>query len=127
MTGIPSKCPSCQHDMVISQVSCTNCDTTVVGAYELSPFAFLSAENLAFLTEFIKAKGNVKEMEREMDQSYWVIRNRLDKVIAEMGFGDQIKSSDLKEMRKDILSRLSKGEVTADEAAKLLTELGERE
>jgi len=127
MTGIPSKCPSCQHEMVISQVSCTNCDTTVVGAYKLSPFAFLSAESLAFLEQFIKAKGNVKEMEREMDESYWVIRNRLDKVVAEMGFGHQIKPSDLKEMRKDILTRLSAGEINADEAAKLLTDLGERE
>ena len=113
MTGIPSKCPSCQHNMVVSQVSCTNCDTTVVGAYELSPFAFLSEQNLSFLEEFIKAKGNVKEMERSMDQSYWVIRNRLDKEIAEMGFGDQVKPSDLKEMRKDILTRLANDEIDA--------------
>ena len=127
MTGIPSKCPSCQHNMVVSQVSCTNCDTTVVGAYELSPFAFLSEQNLSFLEEFIKAKGNVKEMERSMDQSYWVIRNRLDKVIAEMGFGDQVKPSDLKEMRKDILTRLANDEIDAETATGLLKELGERE
>ncbi len=127
MTEIPSKCPSCQQKMVVSQVSCTNCDTTVVGAYELSPFSFLSAKSLAFLEEFIKAKGNVKEMERTMDQSYWVIRNRLDKVVAEMGFVEQIEPADLIEMRKDILTQLKEGEIDAEIAAKMLTELGERE
>ena len=127
MTGIPSKCPSCQSEMVISQVGCTHCDTTVVGAYQLSPFAFLSEESLSFLLTFIKNKGNVKEMEREMDQSYWVIRNRLDKVISEMGFDEQIKPSDLKEMRKDILTRLSNGEINAEDAAKELSGLGEGE
>jgi hypothetical protein len=127
MTGIPSKCPSCQNDMVVSQLSCTSCETTVVGAYALSPFAFLSGENLSFLEEFIKAKGNVKEMEREMGQSYWVIRNRLDKVVTEMGFGDHIKPSDLREKRKEILSSLKDGEIDAETAAKLLTDLGESE
>ena len=113
--------------MVVSQLSCTVCETTVVGAYALSPFSFLSEDSLAFLEKFIKAKGNVKEMEREMDKSYWVIRNQLDKVVAEMGFVDQIKPADLKDKRKEILTQLQNKEIDAETAAKLLTELGERE
>ena len=87
MTTIPAKCPSCQDQMVISQLTCTACNTAVAGYYPLSAFAHLSEENLKFLEDFVRYRGNVKEMERETGVSYWTIRTRLDKLISEMGLG----------------------------------------
>ena len=124
MTNLPSRCPSCDHEMIITQLSCTNCDTAVVGHYPLSAFARLSDESLTFLENFIRNRGNVKEMEREMGQSYWTIRNRLDKVIAEMGFDVQPEEDALAERRKEILAQLSAGEIEVEEATKQLSELG---
>lgn len=123
MSNIPSKCPSCQHPMVITQLSCTNCNTAIAGYYPLSPFAHLSEENLKFLENFIRYRGNIKEMEREIDQSYWTIRSKLDKLIDEMGLGAQ--PQDLGEQRKLILRQLSDGEISVEEATKRLSELGE--
>jgi hypothetical protein len=110
--------------MIITQLSCTNCETAVVGHYPLSVFARLSDESLTFLENFIRNRGNVKEMEREMGQSYWTIRNRLDKVIAEMGFDVQPDEDALAERRKEILAQLSAGEIEVEEATKQLSELG---
>jgi len=123
MSNIPSKCPSCQQPMVITQLSCTNCNTAIAGYYPLSPFAHLSEENLKFLENFIRYRGNVKEMEREIGQSYWTIRSKLDKLIDEMGLGAQ--PQDLGEQRKLILRQLSDGEISVEEATKRLSELGQ--
>jgi hypothetical protein len=110
--------------MVITQLSCTNCDTAVSGYYPLSPFASLSEEDLTFLENFIRYRGNVKEMERELEQSYWTIRTRLDKLIQEMGLGTPAES--IADQRKKILEQLSNGEISADEAAKQIANLGKK-
>lgn len=122
MSNIPSQCPSCSQPMVITQLSCTNCNTAIAGYYPLSPFAHLSEENLKFLENFIRYRGNIKEMEREIGQSYWTIRSRLDKLIDEMGLGAQ--PQDLGELRKQILRQLSDGEISVEEATRQLSELG---
>jgi hypothetical protein len=94
----------------------------VVGRIELSPFSRLSHESLKFLEIFVRNRGNVKEMEREMGESYWAIRRRLDEVIAEMGF-DVVAPSPANQ-RQEILERLSRGEIEVDEATRLLTQMG---
>lgn len=124
MTSMPPHCPSCQHEMVVTELTCTNCDTAITGYYPLSVFSQLSDDSLQFLENFVRNRGNVKEMERETGESYWVIRNQLDKVIAEMGFEETENPADLPSQRKAILDQVSAGEISADEAARLLSELG---
>jgi hypothetical protein len=110
--------------MVITQLSCTHCNTAIAGYYPLSPFAHLSEEDLHFLENFIRYRGNVKEMERELSQSYWTIRSKLDKLIGEMGLS--APPQDLGEQRKLILQQLGAGEISVDEATQKLSELGKK-
>ncbi|MGD2026638.1 MAG: DUF2089 domain-containing protein [Anaerolineales bacterium] len=124
MSNIPSKCPSCQEQMVITQLSCTNCNTAIAGYYPLSPFAHLSEEDLKFLENFIRYRGNIKEMEREIGQSYWTIRGKLDKLIGEMGLSPS--TEDIGAQRKLILEQLGNGEISVEEATKRLSELGKQ-
>lgn len=125
MTFMPTKCPSCSHEMVVTQLSCTHCDTSVVGNYPHTRFDKLTEDSIHFLEIFIGNRGNVKEMEREMGQSYWTIRSKLDKVIAEMGFDVPPDQESLSSQRKDVLTQLNNGEIDVAEATKLLKNLGE--
>jgi len=122
---IPRKCPSCSAPLVVTQLSCTKCETNVVGLYEINPFLRLSNESLQFLETFIRNRGNVKEMERETAESYWVIRRRLDEVIAELGYEVEPVEDELSSRRQDVLGRLGKGEIDVKEATRLLNQLGE--
>ena len=63
-------------------------------------------------------------MERELSQSYWTIRNKLDKLIAEMGLS--VPPPDLGEKRKQILQQLSAGEISVEEATQKIAELGKK-
>ncbi|PKN92126.1 MAG: hypothetical protein CVU44_15945 [Chloroflexi bacterium HGW-Chloroflexi-6] len=123
MTNIPQKCPSCSAPLVVTQLGCTSCGTGVVGRFELSPFSRLSNESLKFLETFVRNRGNVKEMEREMGESYWAIRRQLDEVIAEMGF-DVAPPASPSGQRQEILERLSRGEIAVEEATRLLMQMG---
>ena len=125
MSVIPRKCPSCSAPLVVTQLSCTKCETNVVGLYEINPFLRLSNESLQFLETFIRNRGNVKEMERETAESYWVIRRRLDEVIAELGYEVEPVEDELSSRRQDVLGRLGKGEIDVKEATRLLNQLGE--
>lgn len=124
MSEIPLKCPSCASTLVITQLGCTSCNTVVTGFYPINPFLKLPAETLEFLADFIRNRGNIKEMARETGESYWTIRTRLDKVVAE--FSREEKSEEFHAMkRKEILLRLRRGEIDAAEATRLLQEMGE--
>jgi hypothetical protein len=125
MSVIPRKCPSCSAPLVVTQLSCTKCETNVVGLYEINPFLRLSNESLQFLETFIRNRGNVKEMERESGESYWVIRRKLDEVITELGYQIEPVEDELSSRRQEILARLSKGEIDVKEATRQLSQLGE--
>lgn len=124
MSALPHKCPSCSAPLQVSQLSCTECDTVVMGKYDLSPLFRLSAESLKFLETFILNRGNVKEMERNTGQSYWAIRRRLDEVIEEMDLESEPVERNLRDERKEILARLSAEEIDVHQAAELLRQLG---
>jgi hypothetical protein len=107
-------------------MSCTACETVILAQYDPCPFCKLSPESLHFLEVFAKNKGNVKEMERELGQSYWNIRNRINELIRELGFEvkpDEADEEIMLPQRREVLEQLSRGEITADEAADILSQL----
>jgi hypothetical protein len=122
MSLIPQSCPSCSSPLVVTQLNCTVCGTGVVGKFELSPFSRLAPESLKFLEDFVRNRGNVKEMERETGESYWAIRRRLDEVIAEIGM-EAPKEDDFSTRRQEILAQLSRGEINVQEATRLLSQV----
>jgi len=135
MRKIIEKCPSCGGDLEVTRLNCTNCETVITGRYKPCRFCKLSSESTNFLEAFVKSRGNVKEMERELGISYWVIRGKLNELIKELGFeseaADDVEevavntngNPTLKAARQEILQQIDRGEITADEATKLLAQL----
>jgi hypothetical protein len=114
-----SKCPACgSNDFEVVKFRCTSCGTLVEGSFSISRLANLSAENLHFVETFIRCRGNIKEVERELGISYPTVRNRLDKVVALMGG----KAEGGTKRRREILSALEKNEMTPNEAVAALKE-----
>ncbi|MBV7336487.1 DUF2089 domain-containing protein [Chloroflexi bacterium TSY] len=63
-------------------------------------------------------------MERELGISYWTIRSRLNHLITDLGFEAEAKSdTELKDQRRDILEQVDQGELSAADAAELLSQL----
>jgi hypothetical protein len=81
MKVLPAVCPSCNSQLNVKSLVCERCQTEIQGQYELPLLARLSTDDQAFIIEFIKASGSLKEMARLMKLSYPTVRNRLDEII----------------------------------------------
>lgn len=123
MRKILEHCPTCGGDFAVTELTCTQCDTVVRSQYAPCPFCSLSPEDLAFMLVFVKNRGNVKDMERELGVSYWTIRGRLNEVIAAMGFeapedeAAEAEPAPDSAARQAVLDALRRGELSAEEAA----------
>ena len=128
MRKVLERCPSCGSDLDITRLTCTSCETVILGRYRPCPFCKLSPESTRFLETFVRCRGNVKEMERELGISYWTVRRRVDELIEELGFqADALAEKDLAAEQLDILERVDRGEISAAEASDLLARLSASE
>jgi len=86
MKVLPIVCPSCNSHLKVKSLICEQCQTEIQGQYELPSLARLSADDQAFILEFIKASGSLKEMAGLLGLSYPTVRNRLDEIIERIKF-----------------------------------------
>lgn len=114
-------CPVCGKSTEVTRISCKHCGTTIEGRFSICRFCKLSDEQKTFIEIFIKCRGNIKEVEKELGVSYPTVKNRLEEVAAALGFSVQL-DSDFASERKKILEKLNNGEITAEEAIEMLKE-----
>ncbi len=121
---LPHQCPACSANLVISRLTCPECGTEVTGQFTPDLFSRLSPNDFDFVVLFLKAKGNIKEMERELGISYWTIRSKLSEIVESMGFEpEEDRPEDRSTRRQAILDKLNAGEIGVEEAAALLERL----
>lgn len=112
-----SKCPVCGKAMQVVRLNCPGCKTGIEGTFDACKFCRLDQEQRQFIEVFLTSRGNIKEVERLLGISYPTVRSRLDAVLESLGYRVE-REQDLK--RKEILEALDKGEITSEEAIKLL-------
>ncbi|MDR7276426.1 DUF2089 domain-containing protein [Catenuloplanes atrovinosus] len=91
----------------------------IEGGFELPQLAQLSAEDQVFVTAFVRCHGSIKEMERIFGVSYPTIKSRLNRISQALDFVE----TDPGPSRADVIERLRRGEITAQQA---LAELEDR-
>lgn len=113
------KCPICGSDTEVTRVSCDNCDTVIEGHFQLCRFCKLTTEQKAFVDVFIKCRGNIKEVEKELGVSYPTVKNRLEDVASALGHKVEPEAA-VTGKKKDVLDKLNNGEISVEEALGLL-------
>lgn len=117
MNNVIGECPICKSDLKVTKLSCRSCGTEISGNFKLSKFNYLSKDHLYFIEVFIKNRGNIKQIEKELGISYPTVKKNLDEVIVSLGY--EVNPEE-KTNKEEIFKKLEKGEITALEAAKLL-------
>lgn len=112
------KCPVCQSELKVTEITCKKCKTKISGEFDLCKFCKLDTEQKYFAEIFIKNRGNIKEIEKELGVSYPTVRRLLDEVISSLGYKPQSGVTSVN--KSEILEKLSKGEITSNEALKIL-------
>ena len=138
-------CPVCAGELTIARLHCRSCGTALEGEFGVGRFGRLDREQLSLLESFLRSRGNLKEMERELGISYPTVRGRVDALVRALGLADGSAAdandeaddafdtepdgspaeADAAAERRSILERLARKEIGAEEAATALRGLSE--
>ena len=139
-----STCPVCSSELAVTRLHCSNCGTTLEGEFSVGRFGRLTREQLLLLESFLRSRGNLRDMERELGISYPTVRSRVEALVRALGFGPRADEAaedaaaaaagpggsagtdqaDINAARQSILERLGRHELSADEAAVAIRSLG---
>jgi hypothetical protein len=136
-------CPICSGELAVTRLHCRSCGTTLEGDFNVGRFARLGREQFALLEGFLRSRGNLKEMERELGVSYPTVRARIDALLRALGLGDgdepavdegdapapsasdaDATAGDAAAARRAVLERLARREIDPATAAVELRALG---
>lgn len=116
---IIGKCPVCGSNTEVTKISCEACDTHIQGHFKPCKFCRLTPEQKAFIDVFIKCRGNIKEVEKELGVSYPTVKNRLEDAAAALGHRVEPDTS-APNRRKEVLDQLNSGAITVEEAIQMM-------
>lgn len=124
MKRMPNTCPSCERMLMVTQLKCPRCGTTIDGEFNLSNLMRLSQEQQKFLLVFLKCRGSIKDIEKELGVSYPTVRNKLDDLLIALGFMESAGkiNEEVVMRRKEVLDKIEKGEIKVAEAVKMFRE-----
>jgi hypothetical protein len=105
--------------LVVERVRVAATGVAIEGAFALPQLAQLAAEDQVFIAAFVRAHGSIKEMERVFGVSYPTVKSRLDRISRALTFVDSRPVAP----RTEVLDRLQRGEISADEAVRALEAL----
>jgi hypothetical protein len=102
---------------VVERVRLVGTGVAIEGEFEPPQLAQLSLEDQIFITAFVRCHGSIKEMERIFGVSYPTIKSRLNRITQVLDF---VETDPAPSRGADVIDRLRRGELTAQQA---LTEL----
>jgi hypothetical protein len=118
---MPTHCPVSGEPLEVTRLHCPDSGVTIEGRFQPNEFALLPPENLEFLRLFVKVRGNLKEVERILGLSYPTIRQRFETMVSVLGYEAAPEPrAGRAEKRAEILERLERGEIDAEEATRAL-------
>lgn len=107
------------RDFVVTGVRFKDSGITIDSEFELPPLARLRYEDQVFVGEFVRSHGSIKQMEKAFGVSYPTIKNRLNRIAAQLQLV-QVDVEPAGDSRDEVLDLLDRGEITAGEAAERL-------
>jgi hypothetical protein len=108
----------------VERVRLVESGVAIEGPFSLPPLAQLTAEDQVFVAAFVRCHGSIKQMEQYFGVSYPTIKNRLNKIGSQLSFVEieQASETDQPLTRREVLDRLSRGELTVAQALERLKE-----
>ncbi len=126
MQSLPAQCPFCGGELLVTRAVCRRCDTAFEGRFrpQVTRFAELTPEQLAFVETFIRCEGKLNRVGEELGMSYPTARNRLREVIRALGYEPEAAAEPPVDetLRRKVLDDLEVGRISPEEALRLLEE-----
>lgn len=120
---IPAQCPVTGGPLIVTELSSLDGSVTVRGRFRVPPAALLDPDNQRILEVFLRSRGVITTMEKELGLSYPTVRSRIDNLLTELGmrpYRTKPASKKATAVTRGVLDQLERGEITAEEAKQKL-------
>ncbi len=118
---LPAFDPISGASFYISELTSEDGEISVRGKFAVPRFARLTEEQSKFLETFLRCRGVLSSVEKELGVSYPTVRNRLDQLLQALELpshsSGETAGAGLEEQRR-ILDQLESGEISVEEAKK---------
>jgi len=113
---LPASCPLCGDLINVTRIKCNGCGSEINGSFKTGGLTALPVEYQKFIRVFLRQRGNIKQVEKELGISYPTINKMLDSVnnILKSTVGERPLS------RREILDSIDKGEMSVKDATYIL-------
>ncbi len=114
--NLPTSCPLCGEPIAVTRIKCGSCGIEINGSFKAGRFELLPVEYQKFITVFLRQRGNIKQVEKELGISYPTINKMLDSI------NNILKGTAAERplSRKEILDSIDKGEMSVKDATYIL-------
>lgn len=123
MRQILLKCPSCEGNLSVRRLECPSCHLSIESEFEFPALMRLNRAQMDFVEVFIKNRGVIRDVERELGCSYPTVRAKLDEVVSAMGFAARESAGAETERdaaRHTVLDDLRAGRISPEDALRVL-------
>lgn len=104
------------EEFIIERIRLVKKGISIEGEFELPALSRLTMEDHIFVIAFLRCHGSIKEMETLFGISYPTVKNRLNRIAQAVEFVE----IDPPSSKSDILEQVERGELSVDEAEKIL-------
>jgi hypothetical protein len=88
MPKLLSKCPVCRGELKISALHCPDCGLELKNTFEFNAFDRLDDDQYNFLNEFLRQRGNLKNVQDVFNISYPTAKKKLDDLLLALGLSE---------------------------------------
>ncbi|WP_041446731.1 DUF2089 domain-containing protein [Pseudothermotoga thermarum] len=115
-----SKCPLCGGNVVVTSFKCTECGSKVEGQFTLNEFSSLSKQDLDFLREYLKNRGNLTKVAEKLGISYPTAHSYFNRLLRNLGYISSEEEKERVSSISEVLNKLESGEYDFSMALSIL-------
>lgn len=126
---LPTRDPVGGGPLHVSELSSDESGVTLRGRFAIPAYARLDDEQANFLETFLRCRGTLNGVERQLGISYPTVRARLDALLDALDlkpFKDEVDKDKVADKKRKLLDQLERGEITSGEMKDRLKEVASK-
>jgi hypothetical protein len=104
--------PTSGGELIVTRLEGLESGVMIEGDFSLGWMGQLTPDQLDFVGQLLRNRGNVQKLAAELGMSYNTARNRMDEIVAALGGRDEADESP---SHRDLLARFAAGEIGYEE------------
>lgn len=122
---IPSRDPVGGGPLVITELTAEESGVVIRGKFAIPRYSRIDEDQARFLETFLRCRGMLASVEKELGLSYPTVRGRLDALLEALELTpvrDESRKEKIGETKRAILDQLERGEIGPEEAKRKIKE-----